>query len=44
MKKKPVLNPILTLALGLPAKHSDVFYCRSNPNLPQVTKNSLLYN
>ena len=25
--KKPVLNPTLTLTLGLPAKHSDVFYC-----------------
>ena len=27
--KKPVLNPnlTLTLMLGLPAKHSDVFHC-----------------
>ena len=25
--KKPVLNPTLTLTLGLPAKHSDVFHC-----------------
>ena len=27
--KKPVLNPTLTLSLtlGLPAKHSDVFHC-----------------
>ena len=25
--KKPVLNPTLTLTLGLPAKHNDVFRC-----------------
>ena len=25
--KKPVLNLTLTLTLGLPAKHSDVFHC-----------------
>jgi len=25
--KKPVLNPTLTLTLGLPAKHIDVFHC-----------------
>ena len=25
--KKPVLNPTLTLTLGLPAKHSNVFHC-----------------
>ena len=27
--KKPVLNPTLTLTLmlGLPAKHSDIFHC-----------------
>jgi len=43
--KKPRLNLILTLALGLPVKHNDVFHClyegkfgefKGWPNLPKT--------
>ena len=41
--KKPMLNPTLTLTLGLPAKHSDVFYCPYKGEFASNSPKTYLY-